>query len=122
MDILLIALKLTVALGILNVWLLRSGKATAYRGKDAKTLREEFAVYGLPFPVFCLIGFLKVGLALALLASLWIPGVAQPAAIGMGALMLGAFVMHLKVRDPISKALPSLAVLALCVAIALLQR
>jgi hypothetical protein len=120
MDILLIALKLTVALGILNVWLPRSGKATAYRGMDAKTLREEFAVYGLPFPVFCLIGFLKVGLALALLASLWIPGVAQPAAIGMGALMLGAFVMHLKVKDPISKALPSLAVLALCVAIALL--
>ncbi|MEI2677170.1 MAG: hypothetical protein V9G29_04520 [Burkholderiaceae bacterium] len=64
MHYLLIALKLTVALGILNVWLLRSGKATAYRGKDAKTLREEFAVYGLPFPVFCLIGILKVGLAL----------------------------------------------------------
>jgi hypothetical protein len=120
MDILLIALKLTVALGILNVWLLRSGKATAYRGKDAKTLREEFAAYGLPFPVFCLIGFLKVGLALAILTSLWIPGVAQPAAIGMGALMLGALVMHLKVKDPISKALPSLAVLGLCVAIALL--
>jgi hypothetical protein len=39
----------------------------------------------------------------------------------MGALMLGAFLMHLKVRDPFSKAVPSLAVLALCVAIALLQ-
>jgi hypothetical protein len=38
----------------------------------------------------------------------------------MGVLMLGAFVMHLKVRDPISKALPSLAVLAMCAAIALL--
>ena len=120
MDYLLIALKLIVGLGILNVWLLRSGKATAYRGKDAKTLREEFAAYGLPYPVFCLIGVLKVGLALALLASLWIPSVAQPAAVGMGVLMLGAFVMHLKVKDPISKALPSLAVLAMCIAIALL--
>jgi hypothetical protein len=68
MHYLLISLKLTVALGILNVWLLRSGKATAYRGKDAKTLREEFAVYGLRFPIFCLIGVLKVGFALALLA------------------------------------------------------
>jgi hypothetical protein len=38
----------------------------------------------------------------------------------MGALMLGAFFMHLKVKDPISKALPSLAVLAMCAAIALL--
>ena len=120
MDYLLIALKLIVGLGILNVWLLRSGKATAYRGKDAKTLREEFATYGLPYPVFCLIGVLKVSLALTLLASLWIPSLAQPAAIGMGVLMLGAFVMHLKVKDPIRKALPSLAVLAMCVAIALL--
>ncbi|MCP5556175.1 MAG: DoxX family protein [Verrucomicrobiaceae bacterium] len=120
MDYLIIALKIIVGLGILNVWLLRSGKATAYRGKDAKTLREEFAAYGLSYPVFCLIGVLKVSLALALLASLWIPSVAQPAAIGMGVLMLGAFVMHLKVKDPISKALPSLAVLAMCIAIALL--
>jgi len=120
MDYLLIALKLIVALGILNVWLLRRGTATAYRGKDAKTLREEFAVYGLPFPIFCLIGILKVGFALALLASFWIPSLAQPAAVGMGVLMLGAFFMHLKVKDPISKALPSLAVLAMCVAIALL--
>ena len=120
MDYLLIALKLIVALGILNVWLLRRDKSTAYRGKDAKTLREEFAVYGLPFPIFCLIGVLKVGLALALVASLWNPSLAQPAAVGMGVLMLGAFFMHLKVKDPISKALPSLAVLAMCVAIALL--
>ena len=118
MDYLIIALKLIVALGILNVWLLRRDKATAYRGQDAKTLRDEFAVYGLPFPVFCLIGILKVGFALALLASFWISRLAQPAAIGMGLLMLGAFFMHLKVKDPFSKALPSLAVLAMCAAIA----
>jgi hypothetical protein len=42
------------------------------------------------------------------------------AAAGMGALMLGAFVMHLKVKDPLSKALPAIAVLAVCAAIALL--
>ena len=120
MAYLLISLKLTVALGILNVWLLRSGKATAYRGKDAKNLREEFAVYGLPFSIFCIVGIFKVGFALALLASFWISSLAQPAALGMGALMLGAFFMHLIVKDPISKALPSLAVLAMCVAIALL--
>jgi hypothetical protein len=38
--------------------------------------------------------------------------------MGMGTLMLGAFLMHLKVKDPVSKAVPSLAVLALCIAIA----
>ena len=60
-----------------------------------------------------------MGLALALLVPLWIPGLAMPAAVGMGTLMPGAFAMHLKVKDPIGKALPSLAVVAMCVAIAL---
>ena len=116
----LVALQLIVALGILNVWMLRSGKATPFRGGDAKNLREEFAAYGLPFWFMCVVGVLKVGLARALIAAIWIHRVAQPAAIGLGVLMLGAFVMHLKVKDRIKKALPSIAVLAMCAAIALL--
>ena len=121
MNILLIALKLIVALGILNVWLLRSGKTTAYRGRDAKSLREEFAAYGLPSWFMWVIGILKVGFALALLLSLWMPGLSRPAAAGLAALMVGAFVMHLKVKDSMSKALPSVAVLAMCVAIVVLE-
>lgn len=120
MEYFLTALKLIVSLGILNVWLVRGVKATPYRGGDAKNLRDEFATYGLPFWFMCVVGVLKVGLALALLTSIWIHSVAQPAAIGLGALMLGAFAMHLKVKDPMKKALPSLAVLALCAAIAFL--
>lgn len=120
MEYVIIILKLVVGLGILNVWLLRANRATAYRGGNAKTMREEFATYGLPYWFMCVVGVLKVALAVALLASIWFHNLAQPAAIGMGLLMLGAFVMHLKVKDPISKALPSIAVLAMCVAIALL--
>jgi hypothetical protein len=120
MQYILIALQLTVALGILNVWLLRAGQATPFRGGDAKTLREEFAAYGLPFWFMAVVGVLKVGLALALLAALWFPALARPAAMGLGLLMLGAFAVHLKVKDPIKKALPSIAVLAMCVAIAVL--
>lgn len=120
MNSLRIALQLVVGLVILNVWLLRSGKATPYRGSDAKTLREEFAAYGLPSWFMGVVGVLKVGLALALLAGIWIDGIAGPAAIGLGLLMVGAFAMHLKMRDPITKATPSLAVLAMCAAIALL--
>jgi DoxX-like family len=118
-EYLLITLQLVVALGILNVWLVRSKMATPFRGGEAKSLREEFAVYGLPFWFMCVIGALKVGLALALLVAIWIHSLAQPAAIGMGVLMLGAFAMHLKVKDPMQKALPSLAVLAMCAVIAL---
>ena len=120
MSSIIIGMQIVVALGILNVWLLRAGTATSYRGGDAKTLKDEFAAYGLPSWFMGVVGVLKVGLALALLAAIWIPGVARPAAAGMGLLMLGAFAMHLKVRDPIVKALPSLGVLAMCAAIALL--
>lgn len=120
MNYLLLALQLIVALGILNVWLLRPRNATPFRGGDAKNMREEFAAYGLPFWFLCVIGALKVGLALALLASIWIPHLAQPAAVALGLLMLGAFGVHIKVRDPIQKALPSIAMLAMCAAIALL--
>ena len=120
MNYIRIALQLVVALGILNVWFLRSGRPTPYRGVEAKNLREEFSAYGFPFWFMCLIGVLKVGLALTLIVAIWIPALAQPAAIGMGVLMLGAFTMHLKAKDPIGKALPSVAVLLMCAAIAFL--
>jgi len=121
MDPIPIALQILVALIILNVWILRPGKKTPFRGGEAGNMREEFATYGLPFWFMCVIGGLKVALALALLVGIWIQGVAQWAAIGLGVLMLGAFAMHLKVKDPILKALPSIALLALCVAIILLR-
>lgn len=120
MNMIPIALQILVALTILNVWILRRGRVTPFRGGAAKNMREEFATYGLPFWFMCVIGSLKVALALALLVGIWIPGVAQYAATGMGLLMLGALIMHLKVKDPILKALPSIALLALCVGILLL--
>lgn len=109
-----------MALGILNVWLLRSSKATPYRGGSAKTMREEFAAYGLPYWFMCLVGVLKISLALGLLSAIWFKSAAQPAALGLGALMLGALAMHIKVKDPVKKSLPALAVLAMCLAIAVL--
>ena len=115
-----IVLQLIVALGILNVWLLRAGRATSYRGGNAKNMREEFAVYGLPYWFMCLVAVLKVGLALALLCALWIHSISQPAAIGLGLLMLAAVIMHFKVKDPLEKALPACAVFVMCVLIALL--
>lgn len=120
MEYLVIALKLVVSLGILNVWVLRRDKRTAYRGQAAQTLREEFAVYGLSTLVYAVVGICKVGLALALLVSLWLPGIGHLVAYALGALMLVAFAMHLKVKDPAVKSVPSLAVLAMCVGIILL--
>lgn len=74
-------LQIVVALGLLNVWLLRYSKQTVYRGQGAKNLKEEFAVYGLPEWFHYLIGFLKVGSALALIVGLWNQSVALASAI-----------------------------------------
>jgi uncharacterized membrane protein YphA (DoxX/SURF4 family) len=119
MDTVQIITQWLVGLGILNVWLLRSGKATSFRGGDAKNMKEEFAVYGLPPWFMYLIGACKITLALMLLAGTWIPALAGPAALGMAVLMAGAVTMHIKVKDSVTKTAPSLTVLALCILIAL---
>lgn len=113
-------LQLVVGLGLLNVWIVRSGRATAYRGGTATSLREEFAVYGLPAFAFPVVGVLKVGSALVLIADVWITLPVREAAALVAALMVGAIAMHLKVRDPLVRALPATAMLAMSVAIVLL--
>jgi len=120
MDLLRIILQVVVGLGIFNVWLVRANWATGYRGGDAKTLKEEFATYGLPGWFYYFIGTLKILCALAILAGIWFPLLATLGGAGLAVLMAGAFSMHLKVKDPFSKAIPSLAMLAMSLAIALL--
>jgi hypothetical protein len=107
-------IALSVALVIFNVWLVRSRRATLFRGGQARTLREEFSVYGLSYRAMCLVGVLKISCALALLVGIWFETVTPWAASGLGALMLGALVMHVKVRDPLVKSLPALGLLVLC--------
>ena len=55
-------LQIIVGLGLLNVWLIRAGSATDYRGGEATTLKEEFQAYGLPDGAFYLVGAMKIGL------------------------------------------------------------
>jgi uncharacterized membrane protein YphA (DoxX/SURF4 family) len=119
MEYLSMIAQLIVALGILNVWLLRFNKATDYRGGTAKNMKEEFAAYGLPWWFIYVVGGLKILLALSLLAGFWLPEIVRPAAIGMVILMLGAVAMHLKVGDPLRKAAPASAVLALSLLVAI---
>jgi len=113
MQPLQIICQLIIGLGILNVWFLRSGKATSYRGGHATNLKEEFAAYGLPVWMFWLVGVLKVGAALALLVGIAFPVLVQPGAVVMTGLMLGAIVMHLKVKDAPRKSLPAAILLVL---------
>ena len=110
-------LQIIVALTLLNVWLLRFHRSTAYRGGDAHSMREEFAFYGLPAWSTYLVGTLKVGAAFCLIAGLWFHFLVFPAALLIGILMVGALGMHLKVRDPLKKSLPAIILLTLSIII-----
>ena len=114
MEILVKISQIVVGCGLLNVWLLRFNKSTAYRGGQASNMREEFAAYGLPAWSCYLVGFLKVASAFALLGGLIQPVLALPAASVVAVLMAGAIAMHVNVGDPLKKSLPALAVLVLC--------
>ena len=117
MRTIMVILQFAAALGLLNVWLLRFHQRTGYRGGDAGSMVEEFAAYGLPAWFAYVIGSLKIGAALALIAGIWIPTLVLPAAVLISILMLGALAMHIKIGDPLKKSLPALGMLALCLAI-----
>jgi uncharacterized membrane protein YphA (DoxX/SURF4 family) len=102
-----IVLQVIIAAGLLNVWLIRAGWATSYRGGGARSLREEFAEYGLGKLMFYAVGVLKVGAALLLLVGIWIDELVAPAAALVVVLMLGALAMHIKIKDPPKKSLPA---------------
>jgi uncharacterized membrane protein YphA (DoxX/SURF4 family) len=109
--------QVVVALGLLNVWLLRYSKETLYRGAAAKTLKEEFAAYGLPEWFHYGVGGLKIGSAIALIVGLFIPAAALGAASLVTVLMVGALAMHVKVKDPLKKSIPALLMLVMSVVI-----
>ncbi len=121
MENLVFVLQIIVALGLLNVWLLRFAKTTQYRGGKAQNLKEEFAAYGLPSWFMYMIGTLKIGSALALLAGFWLPLLVAPAAGLVVLLMLGALFMHFKIRDPIIKSVPAALMLTMGLFISLVS-
>lgn len=109
--------QLIIALGIVNVWVLRRERATAYRPAGAQNIREEFEQYGLPSWAPAVVGGLKVTLAGLLVVGIFIPAVAVPAAVLMAALMIGAIGAHLKVRDPVVKSMPAFLMLLLSIVV-----
>lgn len=111
--------QIVIALGIFNVWLLRFNQPTAWRGGDAQTMREEFRVYGLSDQICNGVGALKIGSAALLIVGMWIPVCAQVAAGIIALLMLAAVLMHVKVGDPIRKAIPAFCMCILSIIVLL---
>ena len=48
METAVLIIQVVIALGIFNVWVLRFGKSTEWRGGTAANMKEEFQAYGLP--------------------------------------------------------------------------
>jgi len=118
MNYFTIALQCIVSFSILNVWLVQANKNTPWRGGNAKSIIEEFQVYGLPVWSCYLIGTLKVLFALGLIAAIWFPSLRQICALGLAFLLLGSIAMHLKISDPIKKSFPAFLFLCMCLYIA----
>lgn len=120
MEYVSILLKLVVGLSILNVWLLRKEQSSQWRGGSASSLKEEFEHYGLSETTMKVVGTVKCLLAVALLASIFLPILEVYSALGIAAMMAGAIIMHLKVGDDIKKSFPALLFLAISVLIVLI--
>ncbi|MGB1972259.1 MAG: DoxX family protein [Flavobacteriaceae bacterium] len=107
---------------IFNVWLLRLGNPTPYRGGDAASLQEEFLTYGLGDSLFYFVGGLKLLAAILLVVGLKFEKLIVPASQIIAVLMIGAIAMHFKVADPWLKSLPAATMLLMSFAIMRLHK
>ena len=104
------ALQIIIALGLVNVWIVRFHKPTKYRGGSAGNMADEFAVYGLPKWFMYMVGMAKIAIALCMIVGFWLPILVYPASALLVLLMIGAISMHIKVKDPFIKAVPAILV------------
>ena len=100
-------IQFIIPLGIINVWLLRSGRATNYRGGASTSLKAEFTAYGLSGWVFYVVGAFKLLAAGMLLLGFYLPNLTLLGASLLTIFMLGAVLMHAKIKDPAIRYVPA---------------
>jgi len=110
MHNLVISLQALVAGSIFFVWVVRYANIV-----------EEFKRYGLPAWLRDLVGILKITFSLMLLIGIARVPLAFVGGIGIAVLMGVAFVIHLRVKNPVFKMLPSLTLMGLSAVIALIN-
>ena len=102
-----IFLQALVAASIFFVWVVRYDNIV-----------QEFKEYRLPDWLRDFVGILKLTFSLMLLIGIERKPFAITGGVGIAALMAGAFVVHMRVRNPPLKMLPCLMLLVLSAAIA----
>jgi len=99
--------QIVVAVAVGYVWIFRFDNIVT-----------EFKHYGLSDLTRTMVGATKLILATLLVVGIWYPALVLVPAVLMGLLMAAAQYFHFKVHNPLSKRLPSLVLLGLCVFIA----
>lgn len=107
MENLLIAAQIVLALSVVYVWIFRFDNIVV-----------EFKQYGLPDVIRNMVGASKIALATLLIAGIWYTDLLLYSALSMAFLMICAQLAHFKVKNPVSKHLPSLLLLILSLFIA----
>ena len=107
MEIISILSQLIVAISVIIVWVFRY-----------ENLVLEFKQYGLSSLVRNAVGASKIALATVFILGIWYTEFLIPAALLMAVLMIGAQYCHMKVKNPLVKFIPSLALLLLCLFVA----
>jgi hypothetical protein len=107
MENLVIIAQIVLALSVAYVWIFRFDNIVL-----------EFKQYGLPDLIRNIVGASKIALATLLIAGIWYPGLVLYSALSMAFLMICAQLAHFKVKNPISKHIPSLILLLISLFIA----
>lgn len=110
MQTLTISLQAFVAASIFFVWVVRY-----------TSIIQEFKQYGLPDWLRDLVGILKLTFSLMLVIGIERVPLAVVGGIGISILMGAAVLTHLLVKNPVFKMLPSLTLLVMSAAIALIN-
>lgn len=102
-----IALQALVAASVFFVWVVRY-----------PNIVEEFKQWGLPGWLRDSVGIAKLTFALLLVIGIERRQFAVAGGIGLALLMVAAFGTHVRVRNPVSKMLPSVTLFAISLLIA----
>ena len=99
--------QIVVAVAVGYVWIFRFDNIV-----------HEFKQYGLSDLTRTMVGAAKLILATLLVVGIWYPALVLVPALVMALLMAAAQYFHFKVNNPMSKRLPSLVLMGLCLFIA----
>jgi len=103
--------QVAIGVSVLFVWAFR-----------LPNVHREFREYALPDLVRNVVGVSKTSAAALLLAGLWYPGLAFPAAVVMAFFMVCAQYYHWRAKHPLAKYVASFVLLLLSLYVAAMSR